>query len=281
MTNIIKTYFLIGLLSGLLLIIGGLIGGQGGIVVALVFSLIFNMIAFWFSDKIVLRMYKAEQIYRAHESGLYEIVEGLARKAQLPMPKVYIVPQDAPNAFATGRSYKTAAVAATRGLLKDLSREEIEAVMAHEITHIKNRDTLISTLAAVIASAIMHITAIAKWGMIFGFGRNDDSDDNGGFLVTILMIILAPIAAILIQSAISRSREYMADKGGKTLVGTGMPLANALRKIDSISKREQPMHAGPETAHMFIINPISGKSILTLFSTHPATEDRIQKLIYE
>lgn len=281
MTNIIKTYLLIGLLSALLLIIGGLIGGQSGVAVALFFSLIFNMIAFWFSDKIVLRMYKAEQIDRSHESGLYEIVENLARKAQLPMPKVYIVPQDAPNAFATGRSYKSAAVAATRGLLKDLSKEEIEAVMAHEITHIKNRDTLVSTLAAVIASAIMHLTAIAKWGMIFGFGRNDDSDDNGGFLVTILMIILAPIAAILIQSAISRSREYMADKGGKTLVGTGMPLANALRKIDSISKREQPMHAGPETAHMFIINPISGKSILTLFSTHPATEDRIQKLIYE
>ncbi|MEI6092359.1 MAG: M48 family metalloprotease, partial [bacterium] len=220
-------------------------------------------------------------IDRSHASGLYEIVEGLARKAQLPMPKVYVVPQDSPNAFATGRSYKTAAVAATRGLLNDLSKEEIEAVMAHEITHIKNRDILVSTLAAVIASAIMHITAIAKWGMIFGFGRNDDSEGNGGLFTTILLIILAPIAAILIQSAISRSREYMADKGGKTLIGTGMPLANALRKIDSISKREQPMDAGPETAHMFIINPFSGRSMLTLFSTHPATEDRIQKLIYE
>ncbi len=281
MTNIIKTYFLIGLLSALLLLIGGLIGGQGGLLVALFFSFIFNMIAFWFSDKIVLRMYKAEQIDRSHASGLYEIVEGLARKAQLPMPKVYVVPQDSPNAFATGRSYKTAAVAATRGLLNDLSKEEIEAVMAHEITHIKNRDILVSTLAAVIASAIMHITAIAKWGMIFGFGRNDDSEGNGGLFTTILLIILAPIAAILIQSAISRSREYMADKGGKTLIGTGMPLANALRKIDSISKREQPMDAGPETAHMFIINPFSGRSMLTLFSTHPATEDRIQKLIYE
>ena len=281
MQNIIKTYLLIGLLSGLLLIMGGLIGGQGGIVIALFFSLIFNVIAFWFSDKIVLRMYKAEQIDRLHPSGLYEIVEHLAKKADLPTPKVYIIPEDAPNAFATGRSYKTAAVAATRGLINNLPKDEIEAVMAHEITHIKNRDTLISTLAAVIASAIMHLTAIAKWGMIFGFGRSDDDDRSGGLLVTILVIILAPIAAILIQSAISRSREYMADKGGKDLVGAGMPLANALRKIDAISQQGSTMKAEPETAHMFIMNPLSGKSILSLFSTHPATEDRIQKLLYE
>jgi len=281
MQNIIKTYLLIGLLSGLLLVIGGLIGGQGGMVLALFFSLIFNMIAFWFSDKIVLHMYKAEKIDRTHSSGLYEIVEHLAKKAELPMPKVYIIPEDAPNAFATGRSYSTAAVAATRGLVNSLPKEEIEAVMAHEITHIKNRDTLISTLAAVIASAIMHLTAIAKWGMIFGFGRSDDDDRNGGIFVTILVIILAPIAAILIQSAISRSREYMADKGGKDLVGTGMPLANALRKIDAMSQQGATMKAEPETAHMFIMNPLSGKSILSLFSTHPATEDRIQKLIYE
>lgn len=281
MKNILKTYLLIGLLSALLLIIGGLIGGQGGVAIALVFSLIFNLIAFWFSDKIVLSMYKAERIDRSHPSGLYEIVERLARKADLPMPKVFIIPEDAPNAFATGRSPKTAAVAATRGLLNNLSKDEVEAVMAHEMTHVKNRDTLVSTLAAVIASAIMHITAIAKWGMIFGFGRSDDDERGGGLLVTILMIVLAPIAAILIQTAISRSREYMADKGSKGLIGSGMPLANALRKIDSMSQRGYHMQAAPETSHMFIMSPISGKAILSLFSTHPATEDRIQKLLYQ
>jgi heat shock protein HtpX len=282
MGNIIKTYLLIGALSALLLIIGGVVGGQGGVVIALCFSLIFNLIAFWFSDKIVLSMYKAEKIDRSHPSGLYEIVERLARKADLPMPKVYIIPEGAPNAFATGRSPKTAAVAATKGLLDDLSKDEIEAVMAHEMTHIKNRDTLISTLAAVIASAIMHITAIAKWGMIFGFGRSDDDERGGGLFVTILMIILAPIAAVLIQTAISRSREYMADKGSKGLIGSGMPLANALRKIETMSKRGHVMKTtAPETAHMFIMNPISGKAVLSLFRTHPATEDRIQKLLYE
>ncbi|MEI6079919.1 MAG: zinc metalloprotease HtpX [bacterium] len=281
MKNILKTYLMIGLLSALLLIIGGVIGGQGGIAIALLFSFVFNMIAFWFSDKIVLRMYKAEQIDNTHPSGLYEIVERLTRKAELPMPKVYIIPEDAPNAFATGRSYKTAAVAATRGLINNLSKEEIEAVMAHEITHIKNRDTLVSTVAAVIASAIMHITAMAKWGLIFGFGRVDDDERGGGLFVTILMIILAPIAALLIQSAISRSREYMADKGSKGLIGSGMPLANALRKIETSSQRNEPMQAAPETAHMFIMNPISGKALFSLFSTHPATEDRIQKLLYE
>ncbi len=280
MKNVFKTYLLIGALSALLLIIGSVIGGQTGLVTALVFSLIFNVISLWFSDKIVLKMYRAQQIQRGHASGLYEMVEKLTRKAGLPMPGVYIIPDSAPNAFATGRNPSHAAVAATQGLIDALSSDEIEAVIAHEVTHIKNRDTLVQTFAAVIASAIVHLTMIAKWGMLFGgFGR-DSEDNKGGLFSTILMIILAPIAAALIQSAISRSREYMADKGSKGLVGTGTPLANALRKIDGLSKRGLHMHkASAETAHMFIMNPISGGSLLSLFMTHPATEDRIKRLM--
>jgi len=284
MKNVIKTYLLIGALSALLLMIGGAIGGQNGVIIALVFSLIFNIGAFWFSDKIVLKMYKAVPVDRAHQSGLYEMVERLARKAGVPMPKVYIIKNPSPNAFATGRNYKNAAVAATTGLLSALSLDEVEAVMAHEMTHVKNRDTLVSTMAAVIASAIMHLTFLARFAMIFGGGRSGGGSNNnnaGGLLNMILLIVLAPIAAVLIQSAISRSREYMADKGSKELIGTGTPLANALRKIDNAVQRGHGIQASPETAHMFIMNPISGKSLLSLFSTHPTTEDRIQKLMYE
>lgn len=281
MKNVLKTYLLIGLLSALLIFIGGAIAGQSGIAIALVFSLVFNVVALWFSDRIVLSMYKAEEIQRAHPSGLYEIVERLSKKAELPMPKVYIIPDKAPNAFATGRSPKKSAIAATSGLLQTLSIDEIEAVIAHEITHIKNRDTLVQTLVAVIASAIIHITAIAKWGMIFGMGRGDSDNDNGGLFTTILMIIFAPIAAILIQAAVSRSREYMADKGSKQLIGSGMPLANALRKIDNLSSRGLKMeNASQETSHMFIMNPLSGKSLLSMFRTHPETQDRIKELLY-
>ena len=281
MKNVMKTYLLIGLLSALLIFIGGAIAGQGGIAIALIFSLVFNVIALWFSDRIVLSMYKAEEIQRAHPSGLYEIVERLSKKAELPMPKVYIIPDNAPNAFATGRSPSKAAIAATSGLLHTLSIDEIEAVIAHEMSHIKNRDTLIQTLVAVIASAIIHITAIAKWGMIFGMGRGDGDNDRGGLITTILMIIFAPIAAILIQAAVSRSREYMADKGSKQLIGSGMPLANALRKIENLSSRGLKMeNASQETAHMFIMNPLSGKSLFSMFRTHPETEDRIKELLY-
>ncbi len=281
MKNVLKTYLLIGLLSALLLIIGSVIGGEAGLVTALVFSLIFNVISLWFSDKIVLKMYRAQAIQRGHSSGLYEIVEKLARKAELPMPGVFIIPDRAPNAFATGRNPKHAAVAATQGLIDSLNSEELEAVIAHELTHIKNRDTLVGTFAAVIASAIVHLAMIAKWGMIFGgFGRDNEDNRGGGLFSTILMVILAPIAAALIQAAISRSREYMADKGSKKLIGTGTPLANALRKIDGLSKRGLVLeHASSETAHMFIMNPISGGSLLSLFMTHPATEDRIKKLM--
>ena len=281
MKNILKTYLLIGLLSGLFLLIGQLLGGHNGLMIALVFSLVFNVISLWFSDKIVLSMYKAQPVDRGHASGLYEMVEKLTRKAGLPMPKVYIVPDQAPNAFATGRNPKHSAIAATQGLLNALSSEEIEAVIAHEVTHIKNRDTLVQTFAAVIASAIVHITMIAKWGMIFGgMSGRDGENRNSGLFSTILVIILAPIAAALIQAGISRSREYMADKGSKKLIGTGMPLANSLRKIDAFYKRGYTMHnASSETAHMFIMNPLSGGALLGLFMTHPSTEDRIRKLM--
>lgn len=278
MKNVLKTYLLIGLLSGLLIMVGGAVAGKDGIIIALVFSFIFNIISFWFSDKIVLKMYRAQKVDRGDPSGLYEMVERLARKANLPMPKVYIIPDNSPNAFATGRNYNNAAVAATAGLLRNLSTEEIEGVMAHELTHIKNRDTLIQTLVAVIASAIVHLTFIARFAMIFG-GRGGSDNRNNAF-VTILMVILAPIAAMLVQAGISRSREYLADKGAKNIIGTGMPLANALRKIENISSRGFTMQsASQETAHMFIMNPLSGKSVLAMFRTHPLTEDRIKALM--
>ncbi|MBN1114796.1 MAG: zinc metalloprotease HtpX [Oligoflexia bacterium] len=282
MQNVLKTYLLLGALTALLLIMGSMLGGPNGVIVALVISLVFNIVTFWFSDKIVLSMYRAQEIYPNHPSGLFEMIEKLARRAGLPTPRVYIVPNQAPNAFATGRGPNNAAVAATEGLLEMLTYDEIEAVMAHEISHVKNRDTLISTLTAVIASAIMHIVAIARWAMIFGIGgRDSDGDSEGGLLGTVLMLILAPVAAVLIQAAVSRSREYMADQGSKSLVGSGVPLSNALRRIESYSSRGRNiLKASPETSHMFIINPVTGKSVMALFSTHPATEDRIERLLY-
>lgn len=271
MKNVFKTVVLISALSALFLLIGHTIAGEEGLYFALFFSFIFNIVGFWFSDKIVLTMYRAKEV---KEGNLYEIVSRLARKAVLPMPKVYIVPSKNPNAFATGRSPNSAAVAATEGLLETLDEYEIEAVMAHEMTHVKNRDTLISTMAAIIASAIMHLTFIARFALIFG--RNGKNNANA--LTTIFMIILAPIAAVLIQAAISRTREYMADKGSKELMGTGIPLSNALRKISSFSTKRPFVEATQETSHMFIMNPLNAKSMFNLFSTHPPVEERIKKL---
>jgi heat shock protein HtpX len=281
MKNIIKTYLFLGALTSLLLVIGNMLAGSAGILFALVFSLVMNIGAYWFSDKIVLSMYGAKEISAGHPTKLYEMVAQLARRAGIPMPRVYVIDSNQPNAFATGRNPQHSAVAATLGLVNSLSYEEIEAVMAHEISHIRNRDILISSLAAVVASAIMHLVSIAQWAMIFGAGRGGDEEENsGGLASTILMIVLAPIAAMLVQSAISRSREFMADKGSKTIIGTGVPLANALKKIESITVRAKNTDVKPETAHMFIYSPLSAKSIFALFSTHPATQDRVQKLIY-
>jgi heat shock protein HtpX len=281
MKNIMKTYLFLGGLTALLLIIGNMLGGSAGILFALILSLFMNFFAYWFSDKIVLSMYGAKEVFHGHPTKVYEMVEQLARRAGIPMPRVYVIDSDQPNAFATGRNPEHSAIATTIGLLNSLSFEEIEAVIAHEISHIKNRDILISSLAAVVASAIMHLASIAQWAMIFGGGRSGDDDDNGGgILRTIVMIVFAPIAAMLIHSAISRSREYMADKGSKILIGSGVPLASALKKIEAISTRSKVIDVKPETAHMFIYSPLSGKSLFSLFSTHPATEERVKKLLY-
>jgi heat shock protein HtpX len=273
--NTVKTVFLLTLLTVLLVFVGGFLGGRGGMVIAFFFALIMNFGTYWFSDKIVLAMYHAKQVSRNEAPELYRTVEELTGRSGLPMPKVYIIPGDQPNAFATGRNPNHSAVAVTEGILRLLSRDELRGVLAHELSHIKNRDILVGTVAATIAGAISMIANMAHWALIFGGGRSDDEDGNP--LVAILMIIVAPIAAMLIQLAISRSREFMADEGAAQMAGSPLSLANALRRLDAKSK-EIPMNATPATAHMFIVNPLSGKGITKLFSTHPPIEERIARL---
>ena len=278
MPNGLKTAMLLGLMSGLLLVIGQLLGGANGMLIAFIFAVVFNFGSYWFSDKIVLRMYNAQVVGPGHR--LYSSVERLSRQAGLPMPKVYIIPDSSPNAFATGRNPSHAAVAATEGILQVLSDAELDGVIAHELAHVKHRDILISSVAATIAAAIMFAANSAKWAMIFGgFGGRDDDRDRGNNPIALLAtIILAPIAALLIQMAISRSREFAADAGGAQITGNPYGLADALRKIDAMSKRV-PMDANPATAHMFIVKPFSGAGLMGLFSSHPPTEDRIRALI--
>jgi heat shock protein HtpX len=242
---------------------------------ALIMAFGINFITYWFSDKIVLRMYKAREVTEGEAPELYGIVRRLSQKAALPMPKVYIVDEDQPNAFATGRNPEHAAVAATTGILRILSREELEGVLAHELAHVKHRDILISTIAATIAGAISYLAQMAQWAMIFG-GRRDDEDSSP--VATIVMMIVAPIAAMLVQMAISRSREFSADEGGAEISGNPMSLANALKKLDMASK-QIPMNANPATAHMFIVNPLSAGMLMKLFSTHPPMEERIARLV--
>jgi heat shock protein HtpX len=278
MPNGLKTAMLLGLMSGLLLVIGQLLGGANGMLIAFIFAVVFNFGSYWFSDKIVLRMYNAQVVGPAHR--LYSSVERLSRQAGLPMPKVYIIPDASPNAFATGRNPSHAAVAATEGILQALSDAELDGVIAHELAHVKHRDILISSVAATIAAAIMFAANSAKWAMIFGgFGGRDDGRDRGNNPIALLAtIILAPIAAMLIQMAISRSREFAADAGGAQITGNPYGLADALRKIDALSKRV-PLDANPATAHMFIVKPFSGAGLMGLFSSHPPTEDRIRALV--
>jgi heat shock protein HtpX len=242
---------------------------------ALIMAFGMNFITYWFSDKIVLRMYSARQVTESEAPELYSIVRRLSQKAALPMPKVYIVDEDQPNAFATGRNPEHAAVAATTGILRILSREELEGVLAHELAHVKHRDILISTVAAAIAGAISYLAQMAQWAMIFGGGRRDDEDSSP--IAAIVMMIVAPIAAMLVQMAISRSREFGADEGGAEISGNPMNLANALKKLDMASK-QIPMDANPATAHMFIVNPLSSGMLMKLFSTHPPMEERIARL---
>ena len=273
--NTIKTGILLCALTVLLMMIGGYFGGRQGIVIAFIFAMVMNFGSYWFSDKIVLKMYRARQVSEGEAPELYSLIKTLALRAGLPMPKVFIVPGDTPNAFATGRDEKHAVVAVTEGILRILNRDELEGVLSHELTHIKNKDMLIGSIAATIAGAIIMLASMAKWAAIFGVGRDDD--EEGGIFGLILMAILAPIAAMIIQMAISRSREYMADKGGARISGKPYDLAGALEKLSQASKAI-PMQANPSTAHMFIVNPLTGKSLMNLFSTHPPAEERIARL---
>jgi heat shock protein HtpX len=278
MANGIKTALLLGLMSAVLLALGEWLGGSNGLVIAFVFAAIMNFGSYWFSDKIVLSMYRAQPVGPEHQ--LYRIVERLTQRAGLPMPKVYIIPDPSPNAFATGRNPSHAAVAATQGILQVLSEHELEGVIAHELAHVKHRDILISSVAATMAAAIMMVARMAHFAALFGgYGGRDDGRDRGNNPIALLaMIILAPLAAMLIQMAISRSREFAADAGGASIAGTPYGLADALRKIDAVSKRV-PLDANPATAHMFIIKPFAGGGITSLFSSHPPTEARIRALL--
>ena len=276
--NTIKTGLLLGALTGLLMLIGGWFGGQNGVVIAFIFAMVMNFGSYWFSDKIVLAMYKARPVSESEAPELYAMVKNLALRAGMPMPRVYIIPEETPNAFATGRNEHHAVVAVTEGILRILGRDELEGVLAHELTHIRNRDILIGSIAATLAGAIVMLAHMAQWAAMFGGGRSDDDEGGGSNIVSlIVMAILAPIAATLIQMAISRSREYLADEGGAKISGKPYGLAGALEKLSQAS-RAIPMHANPSTAHMFIVNPLTGRSLMNLFSTHPPIEERISRL---
>lgn len=273
MQNTLKTALLLGAMSALLLYLGEVLGGAQGLIVGFLFAVGTNFVSYWFSDKIVLSMYSAREV--GPESRLYQMVARLAGRAQLPMPKVYVIPDQSPNAFATGRNPSHAAVAATEGILRILDEEELEGVIAHELAHVKHRDILTSSIAATLAAAIM---MVARMAMFFG-GRGDDREE-GNPIAGIAMMILAPVAAMLIQAAISRSREFAADAGGAAIAGRPDGLVRALRKIEGAS-RAIPMDANPATAHMFIIKPFSLGGIGSLFSTHPPTEQRVAALLGE
>jgi len=276
--NAMKTTLLLGAMTALFLLVGDALGGQRGMVMALAFAAVTNFVAYFFSDKIVLAMYGAQPVDAAQAPQLHRIMERLAMKAGIPIPKLYVIESPALNAFATGRSPAHAAVAATTGILQAMSSEELEGVLAHELSHVINRDTLISTVAATLAGAIAMLSRMAFW---FGGGVYDDErrERGGGGLVALLTLILAPIAAFLVQMAVSRSREYAADESGARLVGYPSGLANALRKLGAASQRIPMRDVNPATAHLFIVNPLTGQSLLNLFSTHPPLEKRIERLM--
>ena len=278
MSNSFKTALLLGLLTGIILGIGQLFGGSQGLVIAFVFAVLINFGSYWFSDKIVLAMYNAREVSADDAPELYRTVQNLTLRAQLPMPRLYVIPSESPNAFATGRDPQHAAVAVTEGILRIMNREELEGVIAHELSHVKNRDILIGTIAATLAGVVMMLANMARWAAIFGVGRSDrDEEGGGGILGMILMSVLAPIAAMMIQMAISRSREFLADATGAKIAGNPLGLASALAKLARASEMV-PLEARPETAHMFIVSPLTGGSFLSLFSTHPPVEERIARL---
>ncbi len=277
-SNSLKTVFLLVILTVFFVFIGGLIGGRNGAIIAFGFALVMNFFTYWFSSSIVLRMYKAQPVTETEAPQLYGMVRKLATAAGLPMPKVCIIPNPTPNAFATGRNPAHGVVAVTTGIMHMLTPEELEGVIAHELSHIKGRDILIGTIAATVAGAVMMLADFARFGAIFGGGRDSEEGGGAGNVVVMLIIaILAPIAAMIVQMAVSRTREYEADAGAARLTKQPMALAGALQKI-SYGVEHMPMDAKPATAHMFIMNPLSGKKVMNLFSTHPAVEDRIQKL---
>src|SRR5512133_429399 len=275
--NTVKTTFLMALLTVLLVTLGGALGGQGGMLIALVMATGMNFFSYWFSDKMVLSMYGAQEITESDDPRFYGIVRRLAGRAGLPMPKVYLIDSDTPNAFATGRNPEHAAVAATSGIMRILGEEELAGVMAHELAHVKNGDILIQTSGATFAGAITYLAHMAQFAAMFGGGRSSDDDEGGGIIGMILMAILAPIAAMLVQMAISRSREFGADAGGASICGSPLSLANALQKLE-MGNQQIPMAANAATAHMFIVNPLTGGGLMSLFSTHPPMAERVARL---
>ena len=276
--NTVKTVGLMTFMMVLFVAIGGALGGRSGMVMAIMIAAVMNVGMYWFSDKLVLRMYHAQPVTEAEAPELHAIVRILVQKAGMPMPKVYLIPEETPNAFATGRNPEHAVVAVTQGIMRILSREELAGVIAHELAHIKHRDMLTGTIVATIAGAISMLAQMAQWAMIFGGGRSRDDDEGGNPIVAIVMMIVAPIAAMLVQMAISRTREFEADKGGAGIAGSPSGLANALLKLEKGSQLI-PMHdAKPATAHMFIVNPLTGGGLLKLFSTHPPIEERVKRL---
>lgn len=280
--NRLKTTFLLTCLTLLLIAMGSAIGGQSGMIFAFFMAAAMNFFSYWYSDKIVLKMYNAQEVGEADHPQFYGMVRRLAQQAGLPMPKVYLIPSDSPNAFATGRNPQNAAVAATAGIMRILSPEELEGVMAHELAHVQNRDTLISTLAATFAGAISMLGSMLQWAAIFGGGRRDEEGEEGegggGLIGGLALAIIAPMAAMLIQMAVSRSREYLADERGAQICGRPLALAGALNKLQQASHMLPMQEARPATAHLFIVNPLSGSSLAKLFSTHPPMEERIARL---
>ena len=275
--NQLKTFLLMALLTILFIWVGSLLGGREGATFALILAAAMNLGTYWFSDKIVLAMYRAREVTEAEAPGLYRIVRELATKASMPMPRVYVIESDSPNAFATGRNPQHAAVAVTTGIMRLLDEEELKGVIGHELSHIRHRDILIGTIAATIAGALSYLAMMARWSIFFGGFGGDDEEGGGNIFLMMILTTLAAFAAMLIQLAISRSREYYADEGGARLCGNPLYLARALGKLDMAARRI-PLEANPATAHMFIVNPLRGGGIMTLFSTHPPIEERIRRL---
>ncbi len=278
MSNIFKTGLLLAVLTVMLVLLGGAMGGQQGMMIAFFFALAMNFVSYWFSDKIVLAAYGARPIDEAAAPRLYAIVHRLATRAGIPMPRVYVIPSETPNAFATGRNPQHAVVAVTEGIMRILDEEELEGVLAHELSHVKNRDVLISTVAATLAGAITYLAHMAQWAAMFG-GRGRDDDEGGSNpIAMILLAVLAPIAALLVQMAVSRSREFQADATGARVAGRPWGLAKALEKLQMANQAMPMANATPATAHLFIVNPLSGQTLMRLFSTHPPLEERIARL---